>query len=70
MDFKKYLIEQKEFSLKVLANLMWPKNKTADNYLSKKLHDKMGLTFTPKDEKLARKALKQLGIKLIEDSKK
>jgi hypothetical protein len=69
MDFKDYLINQKEFSLKALAFRMWPNNKTADNYLSKKLHGYSDQQFTAKDEKLARKALKELGVKLIADAK-
>ncbi len=69
MDFKAYLLTQKKFSLSKLAFLMWPDNKTADNYLSKKLHNHSGRSFTLKDEKLARKALKELGVELIADSK-
>jgi len=69
MDFKQYLKEQSEFSLKALAFRMWPNNKTADNYLSRKLYEYDGRKFTAKDEKLARKALKELGVKLIADSK-
>ena len=70
MTFKEYLLTQKEFQLSALAKLMWPDNKTADNYLSRKLHDLTGRTFTAKDEILARKALKELGISLVAKSKK
>lgn len=69
MDFKEYLQTQKEFQLSALAKLMWPQNKTADNYLSRKLNGLTGRSWTEKDEKLARKALKELGIHLVEKSK-
>lgn len=69
MDFKDYLLNQTDFSLKALAFRMWPDNKTADHYLSVKLHNLNNRSFTAKDEKLARKALKELGVKLIADSK-
>jgi hypothetical protein len=69
MDFKDYLLTQKEFSLSALAFRMWPNNKRADNYLSAKLNGLADREFTAKDEKLARKALKELGVKLIADSK-
>lgn len=67
MDFKDYLLTQKDFYLSALAFKMWPDNKSADTYLSSKLSGTR--PFTPKDEKKARKALKELGIKLIADSK-
>jgi hypothetical protein len=70
MDFKEYLLTQKDFSLSQLAFRMWPNNSKADNYLSAKLNGLAGREFTIKDERLARKALKELGVKLIEDSKK
>ena len=70
MDFKEYLLTQKEFQLSALAKLMWPDNKAADSYLSKKLNNLDGRTFTVNDEILARKALKALGVKLVADSKK
>lgn len=67
MDFKEYLINQKDIVLSALAFRMWPDNKAADKYLSAKLTG--GRPFTAKDEKKARKALKQLGVKLVADSK-
>lgn len=71
MDFKEYLLTQNKFRLVDLAFKMWPNNKHADTYLSAKLGSKNEkVTFTAKDEKLARRALKELGIELIEDSKK
>jgi hypothetical protein len=70
MDFKDYLLTQKEFQLSALAFRMWPNNKAADTYLSKKLNGLDDRTFTAKDEILARKALKELGISLVAQSKK
>lgn len=69
MDFKEYLLSQKEFSLSALAFRMWPNNKQAHNYLSAKLNGLADRQFTKTDEKKARKALKELGVKLISDSK-
>lgn len=70
MDFKEYLKTQHDFNLSALAFKMWPNNLTAPHYLSKKLNDLQGRKWSDKDEKLARKALKELGIKLIDRSKK
>lgn len=70
MDFKEYLKTQTDFQLSALARLMWPDNKTADTYLSKKLNELDGRKFTDKDEIEARKALKILGVKLVDNSKK
>lgn len=70
MEFKEYLLSQSQVHLSEIAFRMWPNNKTANNYLSKKLHGKMGFTFTEKDDKLARQALKELGIKLMDNSNK
>ena len=69
MTFKDYLLTQSKFTLSKLATLMWPENKTAAHYLSKKLHEH-GRKFTKKDEKIARAALKELGLELIADAKK
>lgn len=67
MDFKEYLLKQKDFYLSALAFRMWPANKSADTYLSVKLSGKR--PFTEKDEDLARKALKELGVALVNASK-
>lgn len=69
MDFKEYLITQNDFTLASLAFKMWPNNKTADTYLNTKLSGKGKRKFTPADEKLAKKILKELGHKLIDVSK-
>lgn len=68
MDFKEYLKTQNEFQLSALASRMWPNNKYADTYLSAKLAG-VHQRFTKDDEKNARKCLKELGVKLIADSK-
>lgn len=71
MDIKQYLKEQADISLAALAFRMWPNNLSADTYLSNKLSDKENSRkWTKSDEKLARKALKELGVKLIDVSKK
>lgn len=70
MNFKDYLLNQSQVQLSEIAYTMWPNNTTAPNYLSKKLHDRLGLTFTANDEILARNALAELGIKLGEISNK
>lgn len=69
MDFKDYLQKQQHFTLVTLAAIMWPDNKTSFHYLSKKLNGLQGRKWTDKDEKLARKALKELGIILTDNSK-
>lgn len=69
MEFRDYLLTQKEFSLSALAFLMWKKNKSADTYLSKKLNNLDGRTFTAKDETKAREALKTLGVNLVKRAK-
>lgn len=69
MDFKEYLLTQKIFSLSALASLMWPKNKSADTYLSKKLRGLDGRVFTAKDEDLAREKLCELGVQIIIEAK-
>jgi hypothetical protein len=69
MDFKEYLRTQNKFNLSKLASLMWPNNKTASHYLSLKLNDLNGRSFTEDDEKLARQKLKELGHEIIADSK-
>ena len=69
MDFKEYLLTQSKFNLAKLAFLMWPDNKTAPHYLSKKLHNISNRKFTKADEDLARECLAKLGKELIADSK-
>lgn len=70
MDFKEYLLSDKEINLAALANRMWPTNKSAKTYLSAKLNGKGERDFTRSDEKLARKCLGEMGIKFKENSKK
>ena len=71
MDFKEYLKQQSVFTLSALAAKMWPNNKMSANYLSVKLSGKYtDRPFTKADERKARKAMKELGMQIIEDSKK
>lgn len=60
MTVKNYLKENKAVSISEVAKIMFPKNKTAKSYLSKKLNEKDGFTFTTKDSENALKALKEL----------
>jgi hypothetical protein len=61
MDVKEFLLTTKEINLTAIAQLMWPENKTAKTYLSKKLHGLDNRVFTDKDAELALKVLKDLG---------
>jgi len=69
MDFKDYLQKQKKFQLSALAELMWPGNTMAKSYLSAKLNGLDKRKWTDKDEKLAKKCLKKIGVSIIEDAK-
>lgn len=63
MNLKDYLIEQKEIKLSFIAESMWPTNKGAKGYLSKKLNG--DLPWTEKDNEMAKRVLIELGEKLI-----
>ncbi len=63
MDYKQYLIDQKEVQLSAVAKLMWPTNKNAKVYLSMKL--KGDRPWTAKDNEAARLALNEIGNLLI-----
>ena len=58
MNVKEYLLSGKE-NLSVTASLMYPNNKNAVAYLSRKLHGKDNRSFTKKDADKALKALKE-----------
>lgn len=64
MDFKKYIIEQTAVDLGYIARKMWPDNKSAKTYLSRKLNGTDGRTWTQKDNELAKRVLNELGIEL------
>ncbi|WP_159467999.1 hypothetical protein [Dyadobacter sp. 3J3] len=62
MDIENYLKNQSDINLSGLAKRMWPNNKYADNYLSKKLNGLDGRKWTKKDTERAKIALQELGI--------
>jgi hypothetical protein len=64
MDYKQYLIDQKDLQLSAIANRMWKNNKNAKVYLSMKL--KGDRPWTEKDNITAHAALVELGKVLIE----
>lgn len=67
MAFKENLANQKIILLSALAAKMWPNNKDASAYLSRKLSGK--LPFTDEDEELARKKLTELSIDITKLAK-
>jgi hypothetical protein len=64
MNVKDFLLSSKELNLSGIAELMWPSNKSAASYLSRKLHGLDNRVFTEKDAELALKVLKELGVKI------
>jgi hypothetical protein len=60
MEIKEFLLTTESLNLTGIAKLMWPSNKSAKTYLSKKLNGLDGRTFTDKDAALALKALNEL----------
>lgn len=61
MTAKEFLLTEKALNLSEIAALMWTTNKSAKTYLSMKLHNTGGRTWTAKDEKLATDVLTALG---------
>jgi hypothetical protein len=64
MTVEDYLKNHCKVDLGYIAIRMWPNNKSALSYLSKKLHKKHGKTFTQAD---AKKAMKILSTTVIND---
>lgn len=62
----KSLLTANEINLAAIARLMWPENKTAKTYLSKKIHGLNNRDFTDKDAELALKVLKELAARINE----
>lgn len=60
MTVEEYLKENKAVSVSEVAKIMFPKNKTAKSYLSKKLNRRDGFVFTTKDAESALEALKKI----------
>lgn len=60
MTVEQYLKENKAVNVSEVAKIMFPKNKTAKSYLSKKLNRKDGFEFTKKDAETALDAIKKL----------
>lgn len=59
-----YLKNSRAINASVIAERMWPKNKTAKSYMSRKLNGER--PWTAKDEQLAIKVLHDLGVELSE----
>jgi hypothetical protein len=64
MNVKEFLLTRKEINLSGIAELMWPTNKSAASYLSRKLNGLDNRTFTQKDAELALRVLKDLGVSI------
>jgi hypothetical protein len=62
MDFKEYILNDCPIEKSVIAERMWPTNKAAKSYLSKKLSGER--SWTDKDNALAKKVVNELGIEL------
>lgn len=64
MDFKDYLLNECPIDLSIIAGKMWPTNKNAKSYLSMKLNDNAGRTWTAKDNALAQRVINDMGEEL------
>lgn len=62
MDFKEYLTTVCPVDKAYIANRMWPENKAAKSYLSKKLSGER--PWTEKDNDLAKRVINEIGIEL------
>lgn len=58
MTVKEYLLESDMVMLKGIAKKMYPNNADAPSYLTRKLNNSSGRTFTKADAKKALEALK------------
>jgi hypothetical protein len=65
-SIKEFLKNETDINVFSIAHKMWPNNKGAHVYLSKKLNGLDNRVFTPKDAELALKVLKELGVKINE----
>jgi hypothetical protein len=62
MDFKEYINKQCPIDKAFIAERMWPTNKGAKSYLSKKLSGER--PWTEKDNDLAKKVINEYGHEL------
>lgn len=62
MKAMEYLKNSRAINASVIAEKMWPTNKTAKSYMSRKLNGER--PWTDKDEQLAIKVLHDLGVEL------
>jgi len=60
MTVEEYLKTSKAVNISEVAKILYPKNKTAKSYLSKKLNKKDGFKFNLVDAENALEALKKL----------
>jgi hypothetical protein len=59
-EIKEFLKTNTDINPYSIAHKMWPKNKAAHVYLSRKISDKADRPFTKKDAELALKVLNEL----------
>jgi hypothetical protein len=64
MKIKEYLMTTDEINVAYVARQMFPSNKSAHTYISRKLNGTDGRSWTQKDEDSAKVILNQLGEKL------
>lgn len=62
MDFKEYILTVCPVDKAFVAERMWPTNKAAKSYLSKKLSGER--SWTDKDNELAKKVINEIGEEL------
>ncbi|QEL01553.1 hypothetical protein FKG96_12300 [Olivibacter sp. LS-1] len=60
MDVKEFLKTNPDINLASIASKMWPTNKSAKTYLSRKLSGEGDRPWTDKDSAKAKEVLKQL----------
>ena len=67
MNAKEFLKVEKSLNLTAIAENMWPDNKAAKSYLTRKLSDSgSSRPWTESDEVLASKVLNELAIRIAE----
>jgi len=66
MNVKEFLKTNTDINPYSIAHKMWPNNKGAHVYLSRKIGENADRPFTKKDAELALKALNELAAEIIE----